>query len=148
MPVIRTEVEVHAPQEKVWQVVSDPRNLPRWDRHVVAVRGVPSGGLKVGTRYTTDVRFMGVTAHFNATVLALDPERFAKVRLSGWIEGVVETTVEPISGHRTRLAQRVDYRFHGGPLGAFAAGAVRNLGGAAVLRRGVMAQKEQAERGG
>ena len=146
--MIRTEVEVHAPQAKVWQVVSDPRNLPRWDRHVVAVRGVPSGGLKVGTRYTGDVRFMGVTVHFNATVLVLDAERFAKVRLSGPIEGVVETTVEPISDDRTRLTQRVDYRFLGGPLGAFAAGAVRNLGGAAVLRRGVMAQKEQAERGG
>ena len=56
MPVIRTEVEVHAPQEKVWQVVSDPRNLPRWYRHVVAVRGVPSGGLKslVSSRLRSD----------------------------------------------------------------------------------------------
>jgi hypothetical protein len=91
---------------------------------------------------------MGVTAHFHATVLALEPERRARVRLSGLIDGVVETTLAPISEDETRLVQRVDYRFAGGPLGAFAAGAVRNLGGAAVLRRGVMAQKAQAERGG
>ena len=88
---------------------------------------------------------MGVTAHVDATVMALEPERSATIRLTGLLEGVVETTLEPISATRTRLMQRVDYRFMGGPLGAFAAGAVQNLGGATALRRGVLAQKRQAE---
>jgi len=147
MPVIRTEVEVDAPPSRVWQVVSEPGNLSKWDKHIVAVRGVPPGGLQVGTTYTTDVRFMGVTAHVHATVLDLVPERSSKIRLSGLIEAVVETTLAPISAERTRLAQRVDYRFVGGPLGLLAAGAVRNLGAASVLHRGVVAQKLQAERG-
>ena len=145
MPVLRTEVEVEAPPERVWGVVSDPRNLPQWDRHVFAVRGVPSGGLDVGTSYTTDIRFMGVTVHVHATVLDLQPEHTARVQLSGPVEAVVETTLEAIDGDRTRLAQRVDYRFAGGPLGLFAAEAVRSLGAVSVLRRGVLAQKRQAE---
>jgi carbon monoxide dehydrogenase subunit G len=147
MPELRTEVEVEAPSGRVWTVVADPRNLPNWDRHVVAVRGVPSGGLEVGTNYTTDIRFMGVTAHVHATVLDLEPERSSRIRLSGVLDGVVETRIEPIDGDRTRLIQDIDYRFRGGPLGAFAAGAVRNLGAASMLRRGVLAQKRQAEQG-
>jgi len=146
--VVDVQVEVAAPADRVWRVVSDPRNLSRWDRHIVAVRGVPAGGLQVGTEYTTDVRLMGVTARIRARVLRMDDERFAKIRLSGLLEGVVETTVEPLRGGRTRLSQRVDYRFAGGPLGAIAATAVRNLGAAVLVRRGVLAQKRQAEASG
>jgi hypothetical protein len=90
---------------------------------------------------------MGVTAHIHATVLDLVPERSAKIRLSGLIEAVVETTLSPLSADRTTLAQRVDYRFVGGPLGVLAAGALRNFGAVSVLHRGVVEQKLQAERG-
>ena len=89
---------------------------------------------------------MGVGARIRAKVVRMDDQRYAKVRLSGLLEGLVETTLEPLSGDRTRLTQRVDYRFVGGPLGSLAAGAVRNLGGAVLLRRGVLAQKRDAER--
>ncbi len=148
MTVVDVQVEVDAPPERVWRVVSDPRNLSRWDRHIVAVRGVPAGGLQVGTEYTTDIRLMGVTARIRARVLKLDDERMARIRLSGLLDGVVETRLAPLAGGRTKLSQRVDYRFAGGPLGAIAAGAVRNLGAAAILRRGVLAQKRQAEASG
>ena len=147
MTVVRTEVEVDAPQDRVWRVVADPRNLRRWDRHVVAVRGVPDGGLQVGTDYVTDIRFMGLTARIRARVLELESPRYARLRLSGPIEAIVETSLQPVGDRRTRLAQLVDYRFIGGPLGAFAASAVRSLGAQAMLRRGVLAQKYQAEAG-
>jgi carbon monoxide dehydrogenase subunit G len=143
--LVHTEVDVDAPADRVWAVVSDPRNLSRWDRHIVAVRGVPPGGLRVGSEYTTEIRFMGVSARLKARVIEMDDARHAKIRLSGLMEGTVETTVEPMGPNRSRLAQRVDYRFVGGPLGALAAGAVRNLGASGILRRGVLAQKRQAE---
>ena len=145
MTVVQTTVEVEAPLERVWAVVSDPRNLPHWDRHIVAVTGVPPGGLEPGLKYTTDVRFMGVSSRISATVLELQPKRFAKIRLTGLMDGIVETTVEGMGNGRTRLTQKVDYRFAGGPIGLFAAEAVRNLGAGAVLKRGVMAQKREAE---
>jgi uncharacterized membrane protein len=147
MTVVHTEVEVDAPQDRVWRVVADPRNLPRWDRHVVAVRGVPEGGLRVGTEYVTDLRFMGIAARLRARVLQLESPRFSRIKLSGILDAIVETRLEPIRGDRTRLDQRVDFRFVGGPLGAFAASAVRGLGAQTILHRGVIAQKRQAEAG-
>jgi carbon monoxide dehydrogenase subunit G len=145
MTVVTERVEVNAPPACVWQVVSDPRNLPMWDRHITGVRGVPRGGVRDGTEYTTEIRFMGFTTHIHARVLALEDEHYAKIQLSGLMDGVVETTVEPLGRGRTYLVQRVSYRFAGGPLGAFAAQAIRSLGAGAILRRGVLAQKRQAE---
>lgn len=144
---MQTKVEIEAPQEAVWEIVADPRNMPRWDRHIVAVRGVPDSGLEEGTEYSTELRFMGVRGKLRAKVLELRRPRYAKVKVSGILDAIVETRLEPIDDGRTALAQRVDYRFMGGPLGLFAAGAVRRLGAKGILQRGVLAQKRQAEDG-
>jgi carbon monoxide dehydrogenase subunit G len=146
MTRVRTSVDVDAPPEKVWEVVSDPGNLPRWDRHVTGVEGVPPDGLREGTEYTTELRFMAIGAKVAAKVLEFDPPRFARIRLSGLLDATVSTRLTPIDGGRTRLEQEVDYRFRGGPLGRMAAEALRLTGGASyALRRGVLAQKRQAE---
>jgi uncharacterized membrane protein len=143
--VIEVAVDVERPREEVWEVVSDPRNLPRWNRHVVSVEGVPRDGLREGSTYTTHVSFMGVHAKADAKVVELRPPEYAKVRLSGLAEGTVETWLEPRDGSSTRLRHRIDYRFKGGPLGAFAARAVSRMGAGRLLRRGAESQKTQAE---
>ncbi|MGH2738846.1 MAG: SRPBCC family protein, partial [Actinomycetota bacterium] len=35
---IRESLIVEAPPEEVWEVVADPRNLPRWNRFIRSVR--------------------------------------------------------------------------------------------------------------
>jgi carbon monoxide dehydrogenase subunit G len=145
--VLEIETKVDAPPDRVWKVVSDPRNLPKWDRRVAAVRGVPPEGLQQGTEYVTDMRFMGVGTRVRAKVLEMRPPEYAKVRLSGLLDAVVETWVQPLDGdgRLSVLRHRIDYRFGGGPLGNFAAKALRRLGIQALLRRGVESQKRQAE---
>lgn len=147
MSVLEIRTKVDAPPERVWKVVSDPRNLPRWDRHVVAVRGVPPDGLITGSEYVTDMRLMGVGTGVRARVLDMRPPEYAKIRLSGLLDATVETWVEPQDGdgERSVLRHRIDYRFRGGPLGNFAARALRRLGIENLLRRGVEGQKRQAE---
>lgn len=145
MSVLTVQAEVDAAPEHVWAVVADPRNLTRWDRHVTGVTGVPPGGLEPGTEYTTEVRFMGVKARVRAEVLEIEPPRYAKIRLHGLLDATIETWLESMDGDRTTLRHRVDYRFKGGPLGQLGARIVRGLGGASLLRRGVEAQKRQAE---
>ncbi len=145
MSVLTVQAEVQAPSEHVWPVVADPRNLTRWDRHVTAVTGVPEAGLERGTEYTTEIRFMGMKTHVRAEVLEIEPPRYAKIRLHGLLDATVETWLEPLDGDRTTLRHRVDYRFKGGSLGQLGARIVRGLGGASLLRRGVEAQKRQAE---
>ena len=145
MSVVEAAVEVDATPEQVWQVVSDPRNLPRWDHHITSVEGVPARGLRAGTEYVTHVRFMGAKTRVTATVLELRGETYAKVALRGLMDGVVETWVEPLDGGRARLRHRIDYRLLGGPVGRLAGEALRVLGASAILKRGVNEQKRQAE---
>jgi uncharacterized membrane protein len=144
----RIAVDVGAPADEVWAFISDPRNLPRWDRHITAVEGVPDQGLSVGVRYSTELRFVGVAGIVDAEVLEWDPPRSSKIRLRGFIEAVVFTRVEPLPRGRSRIVHEVRYGFRGGPVGSLAARALRITGGPQlVLRRGTLAQKRQIEAG-
>ena len=145
MSVVEASVEIDAPLKRVWKVVADPRNLPKWDHHILTVEGVPPDGLIEGTRYRTWVRFMGVRAKADVQVQVLDREHYAKMRLRGIVEGTIETWLEPLDGRRTKLRHRVEYRFIGGPLGRVAARGIKLLGASSLVRRGALAQKRQAE---
>ena len=145
MSVLEAETVVDAAPEAVWNVISDPHNLPMWDRRVAGVRDVPPAGLRKGSAYKVELKFMGVKASVLAKVLEYDPPSSSKVRLTGIMDATIETWVEPEGADRSRLRHRIDYGFRGGPLGSFAAQAVRMLGANALLRRGIEAQKRQAE---
>lgn len=146
MTTVAVEVEIDATPEQVWAVVSDPRNLPHWDKHIVEVADVPAGGLAEGTTYTTVMRFMAVRARIAAEVLEWHPPHVSSIRLSGVVEATVTTTVEALGDHRSRLRHEVDYRFRGGPLGKVAARSIALVGGAQfALRRGALAQKREIE---
>ena len=147
MSVVTVSVEVDAPAERVWDAISDPRNLPQWDRHIARVEGVPATGLREGMRYVTEMRFVGVRAKIRVQVFEWDPPRRAKFQLRGVLEGTVTSTVEPLGPDRSRLEHVVDYRFKGGPIGALAARSLRMVGGARfALRHGTLAQKREIER--
>jgi carbon monoxide dehydrogenase subunit G len=146
MTRVHFTVEIDAPAESVWKVISDPANLPNWDRHIVAVDGVPADGLKVGVRYTTVMGFMGVHARVAARVLEWDPPRRAAIQLTGIVDATVVSTVTALRGHRCRLGHDVDFEFRGGTIGRFAARSMRLVGGAQLaLRHGTLAQKRQIE---
>jgi uncharacterized membrane protein len=149
MTVVTASVEVRAPSEFVWAVVSDPRNLPHWDRRIESVEDLPADGLAEGATYTTVMRFVAVRARVRAEVLEWDPPTRSRVRLSGLLEATVTTTVTGLGAHRTRLEHEVDYRFHGGALGELAARSLRLVGGAQfALRHGTLAQVREIERRG
>ncbi len=145
MTVVEVSEVIDAPPKTVWDVVANPWNLPVWDRHIYEVKGVPKAGLERGTEYTTGVRFLGARAHASARVLEIEPERYSKIELRGLVDGVVETWLEPLDRGRTRLRHRVAFRFKGGTIGELAARAIQMLGATTLLRRGIRAQKRQAE---
>ena len=142
--VAQVSVDIDATPEQVWKVVADPKNLERWDRHISVVEGA-RGELREDDEYTTELRFMGVRARTKMKVLLLKPNEYSKVRMSGVVDGTVETWIEPIDGDRSRLRHRVEYRFKGGSLGAFAARAVQMMGAGGLLKHGVQEQKRQVE---
>jgi uncharacterized membrane protein len=144
--VVEASALVDATPEQVWRVVANPHNLPQWDRHIVRVIGVPNGGLRTGSTYTTEVRMLGVRARAEARVVELRENEHSKIRLKGVIEAVIETWLDPLPGGRNRLRHRIEYHFPGGSLGELAGRAVGALGANAILRKGVEAQKRQVER--
>jgi uncharacterized protein YndB with AHSA1/START domain len=146
MTVVTAAIDVDAPAELVWEVISDPRNLPQWERHIVRVTGVPKEGLREGSSYITEMRFMAVRAKVRASVLEWEPPRRATFRLSGLLDATITSTVDRIDDGRARLEHVVEYSFRGGPLGEIAARSLRLVGGAQYeLRRGIAAQKRQIE---
>ena len=148
MTVVRTAVEVDASPENVWAVVTDPANLPHWDRHIESVEAVPKAGLSPGATYVVVVRLIRVRARVKAEVLEWSPPSHARIRLSGVVDAIVDTAVEPLPNGRSLLRHEVDYRFRGGAFGRLAARSLRVVGGAGYeLRHGTMAQKRDVEAG-
>jgi hypothetical protein len=144
--VVELGVELHATPEEAWAVVSDPRNLPQWDRHIASVEGVPPAGLRGGVRYVTVMSFVGIRARIRCQVLEWKPPLRTVIRLTGVIQATVSTTLTRLPPDRCWLEHRVDYRFRGGPLGVFAARSLQLLGGPQLaLRHGTLAQKRQIE---
>jgi uncharacterized protein YndB with AHSA1/START domain len=146
MTLVEFDIVVDAPPETVWEVISDPRRLPHWDRHIVRVDGVPPEGISEGTRYTTEMRFMALRTTVDGQVLEWDPPRGSTIRLTGLLDATVTSTVEPLAGDRSVLEHVIDYRFRGGPLGEVAARSLARVGGAHLaLRHGTLAQKREIE---
>jgi ligand-binding SRPBCC domain-containing protein len=140
-------VVIDASPEDVWTVVADPRNLPRWDRHVAAVEGVPLGGASQGTEYLTVMRFMGVRVPVHCRVVEWEPPTWAVITLSGILDATVATRIERLPRARSRLWHDVDYHLSRSPIGELAARSVQLFGGAYfALRHGTLAQKRQIER--
>jgi ligand-binding SRPBCC domain-containing protein len=145
MTVAEYSVEVDAPPELVWEVTSDPRNLPLWDRHIVAIR-VPPEGLEAGVEYRARMGFMGVHAEVPCRILLWEPPWHARVHLGGLLDATVTTSIGALPHGQSVLRHEVDYVFRG-PLGRLAAMGVNAVGGAEfALRRGTLAQRHEIER--
>src|SRR5687768_7219330 len=88
---IRETTIVEAPVEDVWNVVSDPRNLPRWNKHIIEVHDLPEEGLEPGSRYWTELGGAGVVFRVRAQVEEFDPPRYSRIRLDGPLDAIVQT---------------------------------------------------------
>lgn len=145
MTTVRQWEIVEAPPEDVWAIVSDPRNLPRWNKYIRSVHGVPDDGLGPGDRYSAELSVMGVSFRVDAEVEEIDAPRFSRIRLSGPVDATVRTWVRPAGPARSRLEHEVEYRLKGGPVGGVVARGLRVFGAPTLLKRGVRAQKRQVE---
>lgn len=144
MTTVEFSVEVDAPPERVWEVTSEPANLPHWDRHIESVR-VPPGGLGPGVRYEVTMRFMAFRTTVAAEVLEWEPPWRAVVRLSGLLEATVSSSIAALPHERSVLRHEITYRFRG-PFGGIGARSIQAVGGSQMaLKRGVLAQKREIE---
>ena len=142
MTTVEYSVEVDASPERVWELTSDPRNLPHWDRHIVGIR-LPAAGLGPGALYEVRMRFFTIRTTVKAEVLEWEPPWRSRIRLSGLLEATVSTSIAQLPRDRSVLRHEVEYTFRG-PLGRFAAASLNAVGGAqSALRRGMLKQRDE-----
>jgi hypothetical protein len=110
--VIEHTVEIDAPPDRVWRVLTDLEAYPDWNPYVVGI----SGGQALGDTLTLTI----VQRNWDGP-LTLFPvlSRREAPRTWGWhgsvgVPGLHETehyfVLEPLSGGRTRLVQREEFR--------------------------------------
>lgn len=146
MATAEFSVEVDTTPRRVWKIVSDPRNIPSWERHVVRVDvDERDGGYGLGSTYTVEMSFMGVRVTVRGEILEWDPPSRARIRLVGPLDAEILTTVASLPKGRSILRHEVDYSFRG-PLGRVVAAGLAAVGGAQLgIKRGTLAQKGQIE---
>lgn len=146
MTTAEFSVEVDATPKRVWKVVSDPRNIPYWERHVVGVDVRDDAGFGLGSTYAVEMSFMGVHVTVRGEILEWEPPTRARIRLRGPLDATIVTTVASLPRDRSVLRHEVTYTFRG-LLGRAVAAGLGAVGGAQLgIRRGTLAQKRQIER--
>ena len=100
---IWTRVEINAPVERVWEVVSDIPRQPEWMREMKQVRVLSPGPVGAGTEAEATVRIFGIAVSDPVVVSAWDPPRAFGVSHDGLFRGGGHLTLTPGSGGATTI---------------------------------------------
>ena len=108
---LRTQVDVDAPPERVWQVLTDFAAYPQWNPFIVRAEG----DARRGGRLTLRMQPVGGRAiTFRPTVLEATPGRrlrwLGHLLVNGIFDGEHSFTIEPLGEGRARLVQQEDFR--------------------------------------
>jgi len=110
MTEICTEIEIQAPAERVWQVLTDFAAYPHWN----PVMQPRSGEPKVGAHLRVRVRLRrGLSVTLRITVLRAEANREVrwqgKLLFAGFFRGEHSFIIEPMAEGRVRFVQRETY---------------------------------------
>ncbi len=107
MQELRTEVEIQAPADRVWAVLTDFAAFPQWNPFMPRAGGT----LKPGERL--EIRLQpagGQGMTIRPTLLTVEPGRelrwLGRLILPGVFDGEHSFTLEPLGSDRVRLVQR------------------------------------------
>jgi hypothetical protein len=109
MKSLHAVIDIDAPAERVWQVVSDFGRYPEWNPFIVRA----AGELRVGARLDVTITAPGLKpVSFRPRVLDLEPGRLVRwkgeFKLPGLFDGRHALVVDPLEGERTRFTTHED----------------------------------------
>jgi uncharacterized protein YndB with AHSA1/START domain len=90
----RTQIDIDAPPEHVWEVLADPENYPRWVVGADKIRDADPGFPAPGTRFYHRVGFGPLKIDDHTEVAEADPPRHIKLRAKARPFGTAYVTVE------------------------------------------------------
>ena len=106
MRELRAKIEIDAPPERVWQVLTDFAAYPEWNPFIRSIEGEPEVGSRLKVRIEPPGG-RGMT--FRPTVQAAEPGRelrwLGRLFLPGLVDGEHRLALEPLQGGRSRFIQ-------------------------------------------
>lgn len=107
MKELRTEIEIQASDERVWQLLTDFASFPQWNPFVRRVKGEA----KAGARLEVHIQPSGTSGMtFKPTVLKAEPNRelrwLGHLLVPGLFDGEHIFTIETLGVNRVRFTQR------------------------------------------
>ena len=106
MRELRTEIEIDAPPERVWQVLIDFGAYPQWNPFIRSIEGEA----KVGSRLKARIEPPGAREMtFRPTVRVSEPARelrwLGRLFVPGLVDGEHRLALEPLEGGRSKFIQ-------------------------------------------
>jgi hypothetical protein len=107
MKELRSEIEIEASAERVWQLLTDFAHFPQWNPFIRRA----SGNVKLGQRLEVTIQPSGANGMtFRPTVLKAEPNRelrwIGHLLMPGLFDGEHIFTIEPLGTNRVRFIQR------------------------------------------
>jgi hypothetical protein len=142
---LRREIEIDAPPERVWRVVTDFAAYPAWNPFIRRISGEPREGARLEVRIEPPG---GRAMTFKPTVGAVEANRelrwLGRLLVPGIFDGEHMFRIEPLEDGRSRFVQ--SERF-GGVLVGFVSGTLaKTVAGFEQMNAALKARVEQAAR--
>jgi hypothetical protein len=111
LATIRTEIEIDAPVETVWGVLTDFASYPTWSPFIEKIDGPLEVGARLRVRlHPPGARAITMRPRLRTVDAPHELRWLGRLGLPGIFDGEHRFEVEPIGGHRTRLVQSEAFR--------------------------------------
>ena len=114
---MREDIDIAAPVEVVWPLVSDPVRMAAWQPKIASVTPITAGEPRIGSRYRICFRTNGREQAFNSTIERFDPPVRVVLLHEGQKDRRVRETFDlaPTPAGHTNLRHQIDLSNSGIP---------------------------------
>src|SRR3712207_9011740 len=111
MKVLHSEIEIGAPAERVWHLLTDFASYPQWNPFIRTISGQPTEGEGLEVRIGPPA---GRSMTFKPKVLNAEPSRelrwLGHLLVPGLFDGEHSFIIQPLEENRVRFVQREAFK--------------------------------------
>ena len=111
MKELHSEIQIDAPAERVWELLTDFASYPQWNPFIRNISGQPATGERLRVRLVPPGG-RGMT--FKPRVLNAEPNRefrwLGHLLMSGLFDGEHSFTIQPLDENRVHFVQRETFK--------------------------------------
>ena len=111
MKELHAEIEIDAPAERVWGLLTDFASYPQWNPFIRQISGKPTRGERLQVRIEPPG---GQDVTFKPKVLKAEPNRelrwLGHLLVPGLFDGEHSFTIQPLEENRVRFVQREAFK--------------------------------------